>query len=254
MESSDDSKKSFFKYVFNFDNDTKSELLNVMQFAILSIIPVVLLNKGISKYIPEVDEKKSSLEIVAEILIQIVVMCLGLFIINRIITYVPTYSGEKYPEHSLIYAIMPVLMVILSLQTRLGEKVSVLSDRVVELWEGKPSNTKQRSKPNSNQSNVKITQPLSTRGAITSQTSNAAAMQQAMYTDGTSINTLPTNDMSNGGSQNTLAPQQLPNYNNMYEKDDTPLVNAATPGGGQEGFNEPMAANSVLGGGFGSSW
>ena len=250
MESSDDSKKSFLKYVFNFDNDTKSELLNVLQFAILSIIPVVLLNKGISKYIPEVDEKKSSLEIVAEILIQIVVMCLGLFIINRIITFLPTYSGEKYPEHSLIYAIMPVLMIILSLQTRLGEKVSILSDRVVELWEGKPSTSKQRGKPNSN---VKVSQPLSTRGPITSQTSNASAMQQAMYTDGTSINTLPTNDMSNGGSQNTLAPQQLPNYNNMYEKDDTPLVNAATPGG-QEGFNEPMAANSVLGGGFGSSW
>lgn len=250
MESSDDSKKSFFKYVFNFDNDTKSELLNVLQFTILSIIPVVLLNKGISKYIPEVDEKKSSLEIVAEILIQIVVMCLGLFIINRIITYLPTYSGEKYPEHSIIYAILPVLMIILSLQTRLGEKVSVLSDRVLELWEGKSSNAKQGGKNNSKQSNVKITQPLSTRGPITS---NAAAMQQAMYTDGTSINVLPTHDMSNSGSQNTLAPQQMPNYNNMYEKEDTPLVNAATPGG-QEGFNEPMAANSVLGGGFGSSW
>jgi hypothetical protein len=250
MESSDDSKKSFIKYVFNFDNDTKSELLNVLQFSILSIIPVVLLNKGISKYIPEVDEKKSSLEIVAEILIQIVVMCLGLFIINRIITYLPTYSGEKYPEHSIIYAILPVLMVILSLQTRLGEKVSVLSDRVVELWEGKP---KQGGKNNSKQSNVKVSQPLSTRGPINSQTSNAAAMHQAMYTDGTSINTLPTNDMTNSNAQNTLAPQQVPNYNNMYEKDDTPLINAATPGG-QEGFNEPMAANSVLGGGFGSSW
>lgn len=250
MESADDSKKSFFKYVFKFDDETKSELLNVLQFAILSIIPVVLLNKGISKYIPEVDEKKSSLEIVSEILIQIVVMCLGLFIINRLVTYLPTYSGEKYPEHSIIYTIMPILMVILSLQTRLGEKVSILTDRVVELWEGKTSNTKQRGKPNSNQSNVKVTQPLSTRGPITS---NAAAMQQAMYTDGTSINTLPTNDMINNNTQNTLAPQQLPNYNNMYEKEDTPLVNAATPGG-QEGFNEPMAANSVLGGGFGSSW
>jgi hypothetical protein len=177
-------------------------------------------------------------------------MCLGLFIINRIITYLPTYSGEKYPEHSIIYAILPVLMVILSLQTRLGEKVSVLSDRVVELWEGKP---KQGGKNNSKQSNVKVSQPLSTRGPINSQTSNAAAMHQAMYTDGTSINTLPTNDMTNSNAQNTLAPQQVPNYNNMYEKDDTPLINAATPGG-QEGFNEPMAANSVLGGGFGSSW
>jgi hypothetical protein len=141
-------------------------------------------------------------------------------------------------------------MITLSLQTRLGEKVSVLSDRVAELWDGK---SKQGSKNNSKQSNVKVSQPISTRGQMSSQTSNAVAMQQAMYTDGTSINTLPTSDMSTGGSQNTIAPQQLPNYNNMYEKDDTPLVNAATPGG-QEGFNEPMAANSVLGGGFGSSW
>ena len=250
MESSDDSKKSFFKYVFNFDDDTKSELLNILQYAIFALVPVVVIIKGISKYIPEVDEKKSSLEIVAEILIQIVVMFLGLFIINRFITYFPTYSGEKYPEHSVIYVILSVLMITLSLQTRLGEKVSVLSDRVAELWDGK---SKQGSKNNSKQSNVKVSQPISTRGQMTSQTSNAVAMQQAMYTDGTSINTLPTSDMSNGGSQNTLAPQQLPNYNNMYEKDDTPLVNAATPGG-QEGFNEPMAANSVLGGGFGSSW
>jgi len=250
MESSDDSKKSFFKYVFNFDDDTKSELLNILQYAIFALVPVVVIIKGISKYIPEVDEKKSSLEIVAEILIQIVVMFLGVFIIDRFITYFPTYSGEKYPEHSVIYVILSVLMITLSLQTRLGEKVSVLSDRVAELWEGQ---SKQSSKNNSKQSNVKVSQPISTRGQITSQTSNAAAMQQAMYTDGTSINTLPTSDMSNGGSQNTIAPQQLPNYNNMHEKADTPLVNAATPGG-QEGFNEPMAANSVLGGGFGSSW
>jgi hypothetical protein len=56
---------------------------------------------------------------------------------------------------------------------------------------------------------------------------------------------------------NTTQPaptQQLPNYNEMYQHDPTPLVGAATPGQ-TEGFNnEPMAANSVLGGGFGSSW
>jgi len=40
----------------------------------------------------------------------------------------------------------------------------------------------------------------------------------------------------------------------MYRKDTTPLVGAATPGM-SEGFSEPMAANSVLGGGaFGSAW
>ena len=94
---------------------------------------------------------------------------------------------------------------------------------------------------NNNKNNVKVTQPIS------GQTTNQGAINQSIYSDGTSINSLPI-------TQNTtVAPQQLPNYNNMYQQDTTPLVNAATPGM-TEGFNEPMAANSVLGGGFGASW
>ena len=253
MDSSDDSKKSFFKHVFNFDNDTKSELLNIVQYAIMAIIPVVLVNKGIANYVPEADDKKNTLELMAEIIIQIVVMFLGLFMIDRIITYFPTYSGEKYPDHSIIFMILSTLMIVLSLQTKIGEKVSIISERAYELWEGKPqSNSKNQKNKNTNQNNVKVSQPISTRGSTNNNNSNNnAAMQQSLYTDGTSINTLPTNDMN----QNMLAPQQLPNYNNMYEKNDTPLVNAATPGGDiNEGFMEPMAANSVLGGSFGSSW
>jgi hypothetical protein len=250
MDSSDDSKKSFLKHVFNFDNDTKSQVLNIIQFSIMAIIPIVILIKGISKYVPEADEKKNSLEIVAEVIIQVIVMYLGLFMIDRIIIYFPTYSGEKYPEHSVIFSILSSLMVSLSLQTKIGEKVTILSQRVVDLWEGKSSNTNNSKQgKNTNQNNVKVSQPISTRGS-TNNNSNNAAMQQALYTDGTSINTLPTNDMN----QNMLSPQQLPNYNNMYQKDDTPLVNAATPGEVHEGFMEPMAANSVLGGSFGSSW
>lgn len=250
MDSSDDSKKGFFKHVFNFDNDTKSEFLNIIQYSIICIIPVVLVNKGISKYIPEADENKNSLEIVAEIFIQIIIMFAGLFIVDRITTYFPTYSGAKYPEHSILYVILSTLMITLSLQTKLGEKVSILTERIMELWDGKSS----KSSKNGKQSSVKVSQPISGQhGSITGQPNmNQSAMNHAMYTDGTSINTLPTNDMVQANNQNTLAPQQLPNYNKMYEKDDTPLVNAAVPG--QEGFMEPMAANSVLGGGFGSSW
>lgn len=216
----------------------------------MAIIPVVLVNKGIANYVPEADDKKNTLELMAEIIIQIVVMFLGLFMIDRIITYFPTYSGEKYPDHSIVFMILSTLMIVLSLQTKIGEKVSIISERAYELWEGKSSNNNNKNqKKNTNQNNVKVSQPISTRGSTNN--SNNAAMQQSLYTDGTSINTLPTNDMN----QNMLAPQQLPNYNNMYEKNDTPLVNAATPGGGiNEGFMEPMAANSVLGGSFGSSW
>jgi hypothetical protein len=45
--------------------------------------------------------------------------------------------------------------------------------------------------------------------------------------------------------------QQLPDYNQMYQQDSTPLVGAATPG--TETF-EPMAANSGGGGAFGSAF
>ena len=70
MDSSDESK-SFFKHVFNFDDDSKSDILNIIQYALLAIIPIVLLNKSMGKYVPESDDKKGSLEISDEIVIQI---------------------------------------------------------------------------------------------------------------------------------------------------------------------------------------
>ena len=65
MDSSDDSK-SFFKHVFNFDDDSKSDILNIIQYALLAIIPIVLLNKSIGKYVPESDVKRGSLKISVE--------------------------------------------------------------------------------------------------------------------------------------------------------------------------------------------
>ena len=238
MDNSTD-QKSFFKHVFNFDDDSKSEVLNIIQYALLAIIPVIVLNKTMSKYIPEADEQKGSLEISAEILIQIIVMFIGLMIIHRIITYVPTYSGEKYPDFSVIFIILAILLITLSLQTKLGEKVSILFERITELWEGKTSNKNTTNSKN----NLKVTQPISGQ-----QVTNQGAINQSIYSDGTSINSLPITQ--NSSSSIT---QPLPNYNNMYQQDTTPLVNAATPGV-TETFSEPMAANSVLGGGFGASW
>ena len=248
MDSSDDSQKGFFKYVFNFDNNSKSEILNLMQYALLAIMPILLLNKGIAKYIPEGDDNKSSLETFAEIIVQVIVIFLGLLLINRIITYIPTYSGVNYPELNVISIVLVALMIILSLQTKIGEKANILIERVVDMWEGKSSSaskSKSVSKPT-----VKVSQPILTN--YNKSANNVA--QNKMYSDGTDINSLPSSDMTQNASQNTLAPQQLPNYNNMYAKDTTPLVGASSPGDNSEGFSEPMAANSVLGGGFGSSW
>lgn len=232
MDASDDSK-GFFKHVFNFDDHSKAEILNILQYSMLAIIPVVMLNKTMQKYVPEPDDKKSTLEISAEIVIQIIVMFIGLLLINRMVIYVPTYSDAKYPEFHIMYIVLAVLMITMSLQTKLGEKVTLLTDRIYELWEGKTTtNTKKKG-------TVKVSQPIS--GQTTTNTT----------TEGTAISSLPTYDGVYGG-QNTIQP--MPNYDSMYKQDNTPLVGAASPT--QEGFynNEPMAANAVLGGSSFGTW
>jgi len=226
-------KPGFFKHVFNFDEESKAEMLNIIQYSVLALIPVIILNKSMQRFVPEADDEKGSVEITAEVLAQVVTMFLVMLIIHRIITFLPTYSGEKYADFSVTNIILAMLVIILSLQTKLGEKVSILFDRLMELWEG-PKDTKNGKK---GQGNVKVSQPIS---------QNQTAMNQSLNSMGTtSINSLPP-------IQSTQT-QQLPDYNQMYQQDSTPLVGAATPGSDMESF-EPMAANSVGGGAFGSAF
>ena len=230
MDTSDDSK-GFFKHVFNFDDDSKSDVLNIIQYAVIAIIPVVALNKTIGKYVPEADDKKGSLELSAEVVIQVIVTFIGLLLIHRMITYIPTYSNTKYADFNIMYIILAILMITMSLQTKLGEKVSILVDRLSELWNG-PSDKKKK------KGNVKVSQPIAGQQIL-------QQSQPPVYTDGTAISSLPSEPDST---------QQMPNYNNMYRQDTTPLVGAATPGM-TEGFGGPVAASEFLGGGgFGSAW
>lgn len=255
MDNSDESKKSFFKYVFNFDDEGKSEVMNLLQFALIALIPIIILSKLLEKYSPQTDDTKGSLEISAEIVIQVVALFVGLFIISRIVTFFPTFSGENYPKILIITSAIAILMVLFTTNTNMSAKINILSDRIYELWEGKTKETKTKTvNVNGKQVTVKVSQPIS-------QPQTAAAVAgppgvQPTYNDGTAINQLPTNDMSRA-QQYSLSPQSLPNYDAMYRQDTTPLVNAATPGQTESfgNFQEPMAASDALGGwgGF-SSW
>ena len=185
-------KKNFVKHVFSFDDDSKSEILNIIQYSLIALIPVVVLNKTMAKYIPEADENKGSLEVVAEVLIQVISMVMGLLVIHRLVTFVPTYSGTKYPEYNIIFIVLAVLMITLSLQTKLGEKVGLLFDRVLELWHGRVEKPQKKG-------NVKVSQPIAGQQPQQQMivnpavSLNQAAMNQSIYTDGTSIGSLPMN-------------------------------------------------------------
>jgi hypothetical protein len=142
-------------HVFNFNDESKDEMMNIVQYAVLAILPVIILNKATQRLIPEADDEKGTPEIAIEVILQTVSMFLGILIIHRIITYIPTHSGVKYSPLSVTSNILAVLVIILSLQTKLGEKVSILVDRAVDAWEGD-----EKSKLKKRPANVKVSQPI----------------------------------------------------------------------------------------------
>ena len=245
--SSLDTSKDFFKHVFNMNEDSKSDMMNIVQYAVLSVTPVVLLNKTMSKYVPEADESKGSVEIGAEVVLQVIVMFIGLLLIHRINTFIPTFSGEKYPEFNIVYIILAVLMITLSLQTKLGEKVSILSDRVMQLWEGREGLTSQPAKAGNN--NVKVSQPLAQQQQQhmpQHQAPQVHVCADNMAMNSTPISQLPMNPMNTPPTTQTttIANNMMANNNQMQSN------NMQMPM--QEAF-EPVAANDG-GAGMFSSW
>lgn len=132
-------QNTFLTHMLNFDEPTKNELSNITQYSLLAIIPVVALNKLMKKYIPAADEDKGSLEIVFEITIQMLLLFFGLFYIHRLVTFLKPNSGKEYPDFSIISIILAVLLITLSIQSKLGEKSNILVERVNEVWNGETS-------------------------------------------------------------------------------------------------------------------
>ena len=52
-------KPGFVKHVFNFDEESKCEILNIIQYAVLALLPIIILNKVMQKYVPEADDEKN---------------------------------------------------------------------------------------------------------------------------------------------------------------------------------------------------
>ena len=216
------SKKTFFTHVFSTTEEGKAEILNVAQYATLGVIPVVILNKLIQRFIPEADPDKSSVELLIEIFIQLIIMFCGVVLIHRIITYVPTYSGFVYEHLSLTNAILSFLIIVLSVQTKLGIKVNILFDRLSELWNGETQDAKANAKAKAR----------STHSMISHIPSQADHLDGGLQTD-----IFPPAPIASA--------KQQPNgtYDHMMR---------GNPATGAVGAMGPMAANSVLGGGFGS--
>jgi hypothetical protein len=224
QETTESPKKTFLGHVFSSSEEGKAEFLNVSQYSALAIVPVVALNKSIQRFIPEADPDKSSLELLVEIFIQLIVMFCGIIVIHRVITYIPTYSGFKYEHLTLTNVVLAFLIIVLSIQTKLGLKVNILVDRLNDLWNGSGSHTVDRKSANGVR--------------IASQQSNHSP-SQADYLDNTGV------------QQGVFPPAPMVGTQTAKPSYDTMIRGS---GMSDDMYMGPAAANSVLGGAFGSAF
>ena len=238
MEQVPSQGNGFINHMTNFNDETKSDLLNVAQYSLMILVPIVILNKLMGRFVPDVDENKGSLEISAEVLGQLLVLLFAFYFINRLVTYVKPYSGVGYGELNMITLGFTFVVVVLSFQTQIAEKVEILYGRVVELWSGEPY---KQSDENTPEPSVRITQPI-TQSAPTHQASRADYIGAHNQMVG---NNEPSVSMSNIRHESTLIsdlPPSQPQYNQSQQSSYSQQPNFDSM------YQEPMAANESFGG------
>ena len=176
------SDTDFLKFIFN--DDTKETIINITQFSFIAFIPIYLLVKGLN-IIPEASDKKGVLENIFEIILYLIILIVGSVIIAKFAIYFKPFSGTPYPEFTLYPMIFSSILVGLSFQTKLSEKVSNVKDKISNKIN--PTQTKPTQNP------MQLTQM--------SQMSQLPQMTQTPQTPQTP----------------QTKTQQLPNYNQMYE-------------------------------------
>ena len=124
-------KSSFFEYITSISSNEKAQMLNMLQYGGLAILPLLVLLKFMKMYVPEEDPLKGTPELVIEILLQLGFILLAFFFIHKLIYYVPTYSAVEYGNLNLLSLIVPVFFLMFALDTNVGSKLNVVFDRLL---------------------------------------------------------------------------------------------------------------------------
>jgi hypothetical protein len=227
----------FLNHVFNFNKDNKCEILNVIQYSLLSIVPSIIILKIIKNVIPEEDNNKNNVEIVIEIVGQLVLMILGMWFSHKAIIYMPTYSECKYSNINFINMMLPFIILMFTMQTKLGSKINILYQRLIDAWDGNPNNINNNNNNNINNNNIRITQPLPNNNK-----------QRVDYNDRNQL--LPNNiDLTNvptiQQTNHTQQQQQQQQTNYQQEQASQPQRDFNDMYNAQYANNDPIAANST---------
>ena len=244
--------EGFISYITTFKDKQKSEVTNIMQYSILAIVPVMIILKSVKSFAPEDDESKGCLEISVECVLQIIFIMVSIWLTDRLIRYVPTYSKEDYSKFSPENFIIPLLIVLSTMQSKLGFKLNILMERCLDMWYG---SSEKEFGVKSKKNNIPSGHNIKTGGNDVNYRINSSEGYNNPNTQSTHGSIGNNTNLTGSASAGTMPSQSVigreggessdKNFNDFYSG---PNIH---PGGMS---SEPAAANGVLGGGFGSSW
>lgn len=128
-----DSDKSFVEYITSFSPTEKSQIMNLVQYCGIAILPLLTVLKLMKNYMPINNPLKPSSELIFEVIVQLIVILVSFFFVHKLVLYVPTYSQVNYEKISLLSGMLPLLFLMFTLDTKISEKLNVLFDRLLEM-------------------------------------------------------------------------------------------------------------------------
>ena len=125
--------KSFVDYITSFSASEKAQMMNLVQYCGIAVIPLLAVLKLMKIYMPVNNLLKPTSELVFEVLVQMIVILVSFFFIHKLVLYFPTYSQVNYENFSLLSGMLPLLFLMFTLDTKISEKLNILFDRLLAL-------------------------------------------------------------------------------------------------------------------------
>ena len=209
--------KGFFSWVFFMDEKIKIELINIGQYIGLALFFFSILIYLMNLYLPTVNDTDTSIEIIIKLLVFVYILFYSIYFINRIICYIPTFSGHYYPDYIMydsnfmLSSIVSIIIATVSYHDSFKLGIENLSTRIKTITQSSEESPKKKKKKVTINENENTTDQQSFQQSL-------PPMQNSLYTGNTtSINQLPVVNV------------QRNNYQEDFQN------NAPNP--------EPMAAN-----------
>lgn len=180
--------KGFFSWVFYMDERMKIELTNIGQYIGLALLFYSFLIYFMNMYLPFIDDTNSSIEIIIRLLLFVYILFYSIYFINRVICYIPTFSGNPYPDYIMydskfmFSSIISIIITTVSFHESFKIGMNALYERLKSLT------TSSNDTPKKKKKKVSINENENT----SDQQQSLPPMHNSLYTGNTtSINQLP---------------------------------------------------------------